>query len=139
MAALLLLYLLFALYYASVLIGVGTPVGVTMGAALVVLPLLGLWGLVAELLFGLRCERLARRLETEGGLPEALPVRASGRPEREAADAAFPAFRTAVEADPESWRAWFALALAYDASGDRRRARWAARRAIRLSRPPSSP
>ena len=32
------------------------------------------------------------------------------------------------------WDAWFRLALAYDASGDRRRARWATRQAIKLSR-----
>jgi Flp pilus assembly protein TadD len=37
-----------------------------------------------------------------------------------------------VEQDPASWRAWFRLGLAYDASGDRRRARGAIRRAIAL-------
>jgi Flp pilus assembly protein TadD len=61
-----------------------------------------------------------------------LPTRASGRPLRDAADAAFPAYQAEVEQDPASWRAWFRLGLAYDASGDRRRARGAIRRAIAL-------
>ena len=39
-----------------------------------------------------------------------------------------------MEAAPEDWRAWFRLGLAYDASGDRRRARKAIIRAISLER-----
>ena len=35
-----------------------------------------------------------------------------------------------AEAAPDSWRAWFRLALAYDAAGDRTRARAAARQAL---------
>jgi len=37
-----------------------------------------------------------------------------------------------VEAHPDDWRAWYRLGLAYDASGDRRRARGAVRQAIQL-------
>ncbi|MFP3380386.1 tetratricopeptide repeat protein, partial [Bacillus sp. SIMBA_069] len=55
-------------------------------------------------------------------------------PLRDAADEQFPQYRAEVEAAPESWRAWFRLGLAYDASGDRRRAREALRQAIRLER-----
>jgi Flp pilus assembly protein TadD len=51
-----------------------------------------------------------------------------------AADAAFQGYADAVERDPEEWRAWLRLGLAYDASGDRRRARAAVRRAIALAR-----
>ena len=43
-------------------------------------------------------------------------------------------YRAAVEQTPDDWSAWFRLALAYDAAGDRRRARWATREAIRLER-----
>ena len=64
----------------------------------------------------------------------ALPLSPSGRIEREAADSVFPRYKSDVEQHPEDWRAWFRLALAYDASGDRRRARWATRQAIKLSR-----
>ncbi|KTR54674.1 hypothetical protein SA11R_08410, partial [Rothia kristinae] len=59
---------------------------------------------------------------------------ASGRIDREAADAAFPARRAEVEREPEDWRAWFRLALAYDAAGDRKRARRAMRDAVALDR-----
>jgi Flp pilus assembly protein TadD len=85
-------------------------------------------------MFGVRSQRLVRRLEAEGALDLGIPLLPSGRPERSAADAAFPAFRAAAEAEPESWRAWLRLGLAYDAAGDRRRARSAVRRAITLER-----
>ncbi|MGN6325424.1 tetratricopeptide repeat protein [Pseudolysinimonas sp.] len=135
MAALLALYLVFAIRYGLVLLGVGTPVAIGLGVGMLVLPLLALGLTAAELVFAVRAEALGRRLEAEGGLPtEQLPLTASGRIERGAADEVFPTYRAAVEADPENWRPWFRLALAYDASGDRRRARWATRTAIRLSR-----
>ena len=135
MVALLALYLVFAVRYGLILIGVRQPVPVTIGVALLVLPVVGAWAMVSELLFAVRADRLAKRLEDEGGMPsEPVPVSASGRVDRSAADALFPSYRAAVDADPESWRAWFRLGLAYDASGDRRRARWATRTAIRLAR-----
>lgn len=135
MAALLLLYLLFALRYGIVLIQVGQPVAIGLGIGMIVLPLLALGLVAAEIVFAVRAESLAKRLEAEGGLPtEQLPLTASGRVERSAADALFPAYKAAVDADPENWRPWYRLALAYDAAGDRRRARWATRTAIRLSR-----
>jgi hypothetical protein len=134
MTALLVLYLVFAVQYAVVLIAVGTPIAIGLGVALLFFPLLGAAALVAELVFAVRADRLARRLELEGGLPDdELPALPSGRLERDAADAVFPHYRAAVEADPGDWRGWFRLGLAYDASGDRRRARWATRQAIRRS------
>jgi hypothetical protein len=135
MAALLALYLIFAARYGLILIGVGQPVAIAIGVALLVLPVIGAWAMVSEILFAVRADRLAKRLEDEGGMPsEQVPVSASGRVDRAAADALFPSYRAAVDAAPESWRAWFRLGLAYDASGDRRRARWATRTAIRLAR-----
>ena len=135
MAALLALYLIFAVRYGLILIGVGQPVAIAIGVALLILPVVGAWAMVSEILFAVRADRLAKRLEDEGGMPtEQVPVSASGRVDRAAADALFPSYQAAVEAAPESWRAWFRLALAYDASGDRRRARWATRTAIKLAR-----
>ena len=135
MAALLVLYLVFALRYGLVLIGVGQPVAIGLGIGMLVLPILALGLTAAEVVFAVRAEALGRRLEKEGGLPtEELPLTASGRIERAAADELFPSYRAAVEADPENWRTWYRLALAYDAAGDRRRARWATRTAIRVSR-----
>lgn len=134
MVALLGLYLVFALRYGVLLVGVGTPVAIGMGVALLVLPLLAAWALVVELRFAVRAERLGVRLEQEGALPtEELPLLPSGRIDRAAAAEVFPAYQAATEAAPEDWRAWYRLGLAYDAAGDRRRARWATRQAIRLS------
>ena len=135
MAMLLALYLGFSLWYSTVLMSVGTPIALGMAIGLIVLALLGCVFLIVEILFAFRAERLARKLEEQGGLPEEeFPVLPSGRIDRAAADAAFPAYRAAAEANPDDWAAWFRLALAYDAAGDRRRARWAVRRAIGLER-----
>ncbi|MFV0318782.1 MAG: hypothetical protein ACK5IN_00125 [Microbacterium sp.] len=133
MAAALLLYIVLVAQRAYVLLVSGDVVAVMMGAALVVLPLLAVWGLGRELWFGWRAEQLGRRIETEGALPtEEFDVRPSGRPLREHADALFPAYRADAEAHPEDWRAWYRLALVYDGAGDRRRARAAVRTAIAL-------
>ncbi|HTL40073.1 MAG TPA: hypothetical protein VL294_01210 [Pseudolysinimonas sp.] len=137
MAALLVLYLVFALRYGTLLIGTGTPVGAGIGLALLVFPLIAAGALVAELVFTVRADRLGARLDAEGGIPDLdLPTLPSGRIDRAAADAVFPQFQKAVEDDPENWRTWYLLGLAYDAAGDRRRARWAIRQAIRRSRAP---
>jgi len=135
MTALLVLYLVLVTQLAVRLISVDEPVAKVLGIALLVLPVIGLWALIVELLFGLRSQRLTTILAEAGELPvDDLPTRASGRPVRAAADAEFPRYRAEVEADPGSWRAWFRLGLAYDASGDRRRARQAIRRSIALER-----
>ena len=132
MAVLLAVYLALVGWRAVQFVQTGEPVAVVMGVSLIVLPVLAAWAIWRELQFGVRSQRLVRQLEAEGGLDLGMPLRPSGRPERAAADDAFPAFRDAVESDPESWRAWLRLGLAYDAAGDRRRARRAVRRAIEL-------
>lgn len=139
MAALLLLYILVVgqRAVAALVAGVdeGEPVLVVMGAAMIVLPLIALWALGRELWFGWRAERLARRLESEGGLPtEAVETSPSGRPTRADGDALFPVYRAQVEADEADWRAWYRLSLAYSAAGDTKRARSAVREAIRRER-----
>ncbi|GAA1947843.1 tetratricopeptide repeat protein [Microbacterium deminutum] len=133
MAALLALYIGFVAQRAWLLLTAHEPIAIALGAALVVLPLVAAWALGRELWFGVRAERLGRRLESEGGLPDdEVAVRPSGRVIRADADAVFPAYRMDVEAHPDDWRAWYRLGLAYDAAGDRRRAREAVRSAIRL-------
>ncbi|WP_430646244.1 tetratricopeptide repeat protein [Agromyces sp. GXS1127] len=134
MAALLALYVALVGWRAVQFVLTGEPVAVAMGVALIVLPIVAAWAIWREFAFGIRSQRLVERLEAEGALDLGIPVRPSGRPERREADAAFPAFREAVEAEPDSWRAWLRLGLAYDAAGDRRRARRAVRRAIELER-----
>ena len=111
----------------------GEPVAVVLGLGVLLLPVLGLGLVWREIVFGRRSAELAARLEAEGGLPvDDLPRRPSGRVERAAADEAFTVRRAEVEEAPESWQAWYRLALAYDDAGDRRRARGAVRRAIEL-------
>ena len=131
---------LVVVFYA-VLIGVkgvgllasGSLVGRALGLALIVLPLIGLLLVWREIEFGRRTAVLARALEQEGGLPvDDLPRRPSGRVDRGAADAQFAQMRDEAEANPDDWRVWFRLALAYDAAGDRTRARAAARHAVAL-------
>lgn len=135
MAVILAIYLVLVLQRAVMLMATGEGIAIAMGVALLALPIVAGWAIGRELLFGARTEKLVKILDAEGGLPvEDLPVRASGRPLRDAADEEFPRYKAEVEAQPESWRAWFRLGLAYDASGDRKRARSALRESIRLYR-----
>ena len=139
MSVLLGVYLIATMQLAIGLLVSGSVVTTVMGVALIVLPLVGVWALVRELMFGVASARLVRTLEAEDALPEEnIARRPSGRPLRDEADAEFPRYAAEVEREPQSWRAWLRLGLAYDASGDRRRARAAVRTAIRLSREDAS-
>jgi hypothetical protein len=131
LAALCGFYLVFIAQRSWVLVTSGEPVAVVLGAALIVLPVIGAWVVVRELQFGARTTELGRALAASGGLPEDdLPRTPGGRVEREAADVRFAQRQQEVEADPDDWGAWFRLAVAYDDAGDRRRARSAMRTAI---------
>jgi hypothetical protein len=113
------------------LIKVGTPVPVVLGLAVLVIPLVGAYLVWREIQFGRRTEVLARELEAAGGLPvDDLPRRPSGRVDRAAADEAFGRYKSEAEAAHDDWRVWFRLSTAYDAAGDRKRAREAMRTAI---------
>jgi predicted TPR repeat methyltransferase len=80
-----------------------------------------------------RTEQIVKQLGAEGALPvDDITRRPSGRYDRAQADEAFPAYAEAVESAPDDWRNWFRLGLAYDACGDRRRARGAIHRSIRM-------
>lgn len=106
-----------------------------LGAAYVVLPPVGAWAMIRELMFGTRMEKMANVLEAEGGLPvDDLPRTPGGRIVREAADREFHKYQAEAEEAPEDWRSWFRLSCAYDASGDRTRARKAMRDAVKLFR-----
>jgi hypothetical protein len=106
-----------------------------IGAAYLVLPIVGAWALIRELMFGARTEKMARILEAEGGLPvDDLPRTPAGRIIRAAADQEFEKYRAEAEAAPDDWRSWFRLSCAYDAAGDRKRARASMRDAGRLFR-----
>lgn len=135
MSVLLVLYFVFAGVRAFALLGSGTPIAIIMGVALLVLPLIGVWALVRELLFGMRSTALVDRLDAEGLLPDDLGEAGSrGRPDRDVADAVFARYKAEAEADPENWRSWARLGIVYDACGDRTRARRAIRAAISQNR-----
>lgn len=130
---LLVFYLVVTFNRAVLLLVDPQPVAKAMGLAYLVLPVVGAWALIRELMFGARTERMARILEEEGGLPpDNLPRTPAGRIVREAADAEFVKYQREAEAAPEDWRVWFRLSCAYDAAGDRRRARSAMRDAVGL-------
>ncbi|TCP50149.1 hypothetical protein EV191_108239 [Tamaricihabitans halophyticus] len=132
------LYILLLAGRAIALLRDGSAPAVALGIGVLLLPLLGVWMLVTTLRFGLRTDRLAKRLAAEGGLPDTseLPRRPSGRVDRDAADIWFEERRAEVNASPDDWRAWFRLAHGYDIAGDRGRAREAMRKALDLSEAP---
>ncbi|MFC0625081.1 tetratricopeptide repeat protein [Kribbella deserti] len=131
LAAVFLIYAGLLGYRGILLIGTGEPVGILLGLAVLVIPVIGAYLVWREYQFGRATERLAGELEASGGLPvDDLPRRPSGRIVRAAADEAFVRYKEEAEAAPEDWRVWFRLATAYDAAGDRKRARSAMRTAI---------
>jgi len=128
------IYLVLLAGRAVALLRTGETVPVLFGVGVLLLPLLGVWILVNTWRSGTRVQRLARRLEAEGGLPDVheLPRLPSGRVDRKAADDWFADRQVELEASPDDWRRWYRLAHAYDIAGDRRRARETMRRAIDL-------
>ncbi|AEG43996.1 tetratricopeptide repeat protein [Isoptericola variabilis] len=111
----------------------GEPALVGIGVAVLVIPLLVIVLIAREYRLAARVQRMADTLAAAGELPvDDLPRSPGGRIDRAAADAAFEERRAAVERAPEDWKAWYHLAFAYDAAGDRRRAREALRRASGL-------
>ena len=116
-------------------IGTGEPVGVVLGLAVFVVPLLGVALLAREWWMAVQVQRMADELAARGALAvDDLPRSPGGRIDRDAADAAFARAQVEVESDPEDWAAWFRLGFAYDAARDRSRARSALRTAARLHR-----
>ena len=134
MCAVMLVYFVLLGRAAVIMIGSGRPAAVGLGIAVLVMPLIGLWAMVATLRAGFAHQKLARLIAEDGMELDisALPKRASGRIERTAADTLFATVRTELEGDPDNWRRWYRLARAYDYAGDRRRAREAMKTAVQL-------
>jgi hypothetical protein len=133
MTALLLLYVALLANTGVSLILTGIFVGQVMGVLILAFPVLALWATFVELRFGLAAEKLVSKVESEGTWPDlGIETRPSGRAVRSSADSAFARWSTAAE-NSNDFHDWFNLSLAYDACGDRRRARGAMRRAIALA------
>jgi cytochrome c-type biogenesis protein CcmH/NrfG len=136
MCAALLVYIVLLGRTAVLMISSGRAVAIALGGALLLLPLIGLWAMIATLSAGLAHQKLAR-LAADDGMEldvSALPRRPSGRIEHDAADALFAHVRAELETDPQNWRRWYRLARAYDYAGDRSRAREAMKKAVELHR-----
>lgn len=111
----------------------GSPIGIGLAVGVLLVLALSLTLIGRELLFGRRVEQFGRRLAAEGKLlADDLPRSPGGRIDRSAADAAFADLAADAERNPADPGAWFRLATAYDASGDRKRARAAMRTALRV-------
>jgi hypothetical protein len=119
---------------ALILITSGEVAPIGLGLAILILPVIGIWVMVATLKAGLAHQRLSR-LARDRGMEldvSALPRRPSGRFERDAADALFATVRTELEADRDNWVRWYRLARAYDYAGDRGRARETMKKAVAM-------
>ena len=130
----LVMYLVFLGRIAVLLIRSDSLPAIGMGLALLIMPFIGLWAMIATLRDGFAHQRLSRLIAADGmELPaDSLPRRPSGRIERDAADALFHTVHEELDADPDNWRRWYRLARAYEYAGDRRRAREAMKTAVRL-------
>ena len=134
MTALVLVYLVLIAERSYALILSGDLIGIALGSIMLFLPAVAFWAIAMELRFGLRIEKLGEILKQEKAWPQfPFEYRPSGRPTKASAEAVFDEYRKAVEADELNWKAWFALGLAYDAAGDRARARRSMREAIALA------
>lgn len=135
MTALLVMYVALLANTGIRLIAADQPVAKAMGVLILAFPLFGAWAIIREFMFALQVENLVKRIEAEGTWPRFnFELRPSGRPIRASADAEFEIYKSKTEADPDDFHNWFSLGLAYDATGDRRRARAAMRKAVQLSR-----
>ncbi|TPG37415.1 hypothetical protein [Mycolicibacterium hodleri] len=117
-----------------ILISSGRTAAIGLGVAIFLLPVIGLWAMIATLRAGFAHQRLAR-LAREQGMEldvSALPRRPSGRIERDAADELFDCVRAEVEEHPDDWLRWYRLARAYDYAGDRGRARETMKKAVAM-------
>ena len=130
----LLLYVVLLGRIAVLLIGSGQVAAVGLGVALLILPAIGLWAMIATLRAGFAHQKLTR-LIVEDGMEldvSTLPRRPSGRIQQQAADALFDTVRIELRSEPDDWRRWYRLARAYDYAGDRGRARKAMKKAVEL-------
>lgn len=134
-SAITLIYLALMTNQAITLIQVDSVIAKVMGFALFGLPAVGIWAVIRELRFGLQVEALAKQVREQDVWPLFdLEFRPSGRPIRASAEKVFKLYAELAQNNPDDWHSWFNLSLAYDASGDSRRARASMRKAIALAR-----
>ncbi|WP_328395743.1 hypothetical protein OHS70_09735 [Streptomyces sp. NBC_00390] len=132
-AAVLVVYFVLVGSRGVMLLQQGTALTVTFGAAVLILPVIGVWFLWKNTEFVKKANALAAELDAEGGLPvDELARTPGGRIDRDSADEVFAKRRAETEDSPDDWRCWFRLAVAYHDARDTPRARRAMQRAIAL-------
>lgn len=104
-----------------------------IGVSMFVFPAVALWSIATEIKFGIDSERLAKKLAESNFAELDLELRPSGRAVPESAKIQFELIKNKVQENESDWRLWFRLGEAYEASGDRKRARAAIRQAIKLA------
>ena len=134
------LMLALTLFYVFTLFGRGlilvsepNPLAVVMGVGIIVFPLFALWALYAEIRFGLSSQKLQKRVVAMNIPGLDLKLRASGRATKESAEKELLRVQGLAE-NSNDFTVWFLLGEAYDAAGDRKRARSAMRKAIVLAK-----
>ncbi|MGO2745017.1 hypothetical protein [Microbacterium sp.] len=137
----LILYFVLTGQWAFLYLVSGEPVGIAMGVALIVLPLIGAWALIREIQFGIQADRLGTELDAEGGMPPAeTELSARGKLAKSDADPLVQRYTSEAEAAADDWRARYRLGVVQDAAGRRKDARASIREAIRLAKVrPASP
>jgi len=137
MLALTLFYVFTLFSRGLILLSEPNPLAVAMGIGIIVFPLFALWALYAEIRFGLSSQKLQKRVVSMNIPGLDLDLRASGRATKESADAELLRVQGLAEGSKD-FTVWFLLGEAYDAAGDRKRARSAMRKAIELAKDPDS-
>ncbi|WP_417508479.1 hypothetical protein [Microbacterium sp.] len=131
----LILYFVLTGQWAYLYLVSGTPIGIAMGVALIVLPLIGAWALVREIQFGIQADRLGTQLDAEGGMPPAeTELSARGKLAKADAESVVQRYTTEAEAAVDDWRARYRLGVVQEAAGRRKDARASIREAIRLAK-----
>ena len=110
----------------------GSVKGSVLGVGVLLLVVLGGLLVVGEVRLAAASQRLGAELAEQGSVEPELPLTASGRVVKEAADEHFATRQAEVEDAPGDWRTWYRLAVAYDMARDSSRGRRAMRKAVRL-------
>lgn len=97
-----------------------------LGASVIVIGALGIYVIARELQFGFRVARMTERVDFSGK-PERGSVLTTQDKQR-----LFDEAVRAIESQDSDWQSWYHMAVAYDVSGDRPRAREAMRHALSL-------
>ena len=99
-----------------------------LGISVIVIAIIGIYVIVAEVIFGLRVSKLTELFDDSK-----MPSPGTQLSDEEC-EKLFVLAKKTVEEDPRNWNSWYTLSLAYELNRDRRRARESMRTALHLFR-----